>query len=157
MLRVKSSPKEAERLFDEFTYKYNTDPGAFGTGKAYAVKKNDDKEHSNYMVEFYDGAMELYNNYQVGEVLPHYVVTDYGVHIMYFSQKVVPGTIRSLGDYLTPAGYETVRDSFEEAIRTNKENSAFTSWQNERITYYQNEDNNKVHKYAKRYKSLYKA
>lgn len=153
-----TTAKEAERLFDEFTYKYNTDPGAFGTGKSYAVKKNDDEGHSGFMEEFYDGAMKLYDNYKVGDVLPELVVTDYGVHIMYFAQDVnVIGYKRQLGDYLTPGEYATVRDSFRDTIKSTKENNAFTAWQNERITYYQNEENNKVHKYAKRYKSLYEA
>ncbi|MDE7395724.1 MAG: hypothetical protein K2M95_06375 [Clostridiales bacterium] len=156
MAAVKSSPKEAERLFDEYTYKYNTDSGAFGEGKSYAVKRNDDTGHSGYMVEFYDGAMELYNGeeYTDGHVLPHYVVTDYGVHIMYLSKTVVPGTMLSLDDPLTHGAYKTVRESYEDTIRSSKENSAFQNWQNERITYYR-EKAGVVHKYAKRYKSLY--
>ncbi len=154
MYRVKNNPKEAERLFDSYTYKYNTDTGAFGYGSQYAVKKNDDEGHSGYMEEFYDGAMELYNNYSVGDVLPEYVVTDYGVHIMYFSQDVTPGYIRQLKDYLTPGAYKTVRETFYDTIKSTKENAAFTAWQNERITYYQ--DNEKVvTKYTKRYKSIY--
>ena len=59
--------------------KYNTDTGAFGYGKAYAVKRNDDEGHSGYMEEFYDGAIKLYDEHKVGEVLPEIVVTDYGV------------------------------------------------------------------------------
>lgn len=156
MARVASSPKEAERLFDEYTYKYNTDSGAFGHGKAYAVKRNDDEGHSGYMEEFYDGAMELYNGdeYAEGSLLSHYVVTDYGVHIMYLSKTVTPGTILSLDSPLTHAAYQTVRETYEETIRSSKENTAFQNWQNERITYYR-EKANVVHKYAKRYKSLY--
>ncbi len=162
MALVASNPKEAERKFDELTYKYNTDTGAFGYGKAYAVKRNDDEGHSGYMEEFYDGAIKLYDGenkygekYKVGDVLDEIVVTDYGVHIMYFSQAVVPGTIRTLNDYLTPGAYKTVRESFAEVIRTTKENNAFTSWQNERITYYR-EKPGVVKTYEKRYKSLYK-
>ena len=154
MALVASNPKEAERKFDELTYKYNTDTGAFGYGKAYAVKRNDDEGHSGYMEEFYDGAIKLYDEHKVGEVLPEIVVTDYGVHIMYFSQAVVPGTIRTLNDYLTPGAYKTVRESFAEVIRSTKENNAFTSWQNERITYYR-EKPGTVKTYEKRYKSLY--
>lgn len=149
------SDKEAERLFDDFTYEYNTDSGAFGQGKAYAVKRGDDEGHSGYMEEFYDGAMELAENYRQGDLLDHYVVTDYGVHIMYFSQNITGGTERRLDDPLTPAGYTTVRKSLEDTIRTAKENNAFTVWQNERITYYQ-ESRKVVHTYRKRYKSLYK-
>lgn len=148
------SPKEAERKFDEFTYKYNTDSGAFGTGKSYAVKRGDEEGHSGYMEEFYDGAMKLLENYKVGQLLPELVVTDYGVHIMYFSQDVIPGTVRALSDYLTPGAYKTVYETFEDTVRTAKENDAFTAWQNERITYYR-ENKNVVRTYVKRYKSLY--
>lgn len=154
MAPLSVSPYEAERKFDELTYKYNTDSGAFGYGKAYAVKRNDETGHSGYMEEFYDGAMALYNGYKVGQVLPEIVVTDYGVHIMYFSQAIVPGTIRTLGDYLTPGKYETVRSSLESKILSTKQNNAFTSWQNERITYYR-ENKKVVRTYEKRYKSLY--
>ena len=155
MAPLASDPKEAERKFDELTYKYNTDSGAFGQGKSYAVKRGDDTGYSGYMKEFYFGAMELYNNYRVGEVLPRYAITDYGVHIMYFSQRVIPGYERQLGDPLTPAAYKTVRETFEEKIRTAKESSRFTAWQNERITYYQEGANSVVHTYKNRYKSLY--
>ncbi len=153
MAPLKNNPAEAERKFDELTYKYNTDDGAFGYGKSYAVKINDEEDHSGYMEEFYYGAMELYKDYEVGQVLPHYVVTDYGVHIMYLSQKIEVGD-RLLSSPLTPAGYSTVRDTIESTIRTTKENSAFTTWQNERITYYQ-ESAGVVTTYKKRYKSLY--
>ena len=154
MSSLKVSAREAERKFDELIYLYSTDPGSFGAGKAYAVKRDDEKEFSGYMEEFYRGAMELYNQgYKEGEVLPHYVVTDYGVHIMYLAQKIERG-IRYLNDYLTPGEYRTVRDTFEETIRTSKENKEFTSWQNDRINYYR-ERANVVHTYKDRYKSIY--
>lgn len=154
MLPKANTPELAEREFDRLTYKYNTDTGAFGYGSQYAVKKNDDEGHSGYMEEFYDGAMKLYNNYKVGDVLPELVVTDYGVHIMYLSYVPTPNSIRPLNGYLTHGKYKKVYDTFEETIRTAKENNAFTAWQNERITYYQNNEKI-VHTYAKRYKSLY--
>ena len=152
---LKNNPKEAERKFDELTYKYNTDTGAFGTGKSYAVKRNDEEGHSNYMEEFYYGAMELYNDYTDGALLPHYVVTDYGVHIMYLSKTVKAGDMRGIDDPLTHAAYKTVGETYEAKIRSSKENAAFTNWQNERITYYR-EKAGVVHKYTKRYKNLYK-
>ncbi|MCI8413686.1 MAG: hypothetical protein HFE47_06320 [Clostridia bacterium] len=156
MSRVQSNPKEAERLFDDYIYKYNTDPGAFGYGKMYAVKRNDDEEHSGYMEEFYDAAIELYDGYNEGAVLPQYAVTDYGVHIMYLALKVKPGTRRNLDDYLTLGQYKTVRETLEETIRSTKEGSAFDAWAADRITYYQ--DNEKVvHTYPKRYKDIYES
>lgn len=159
MSRVSGSLRDAERLFDAYTYKYNTDSGAFGTGKAYAVKRDDEEEHSGYMVEFYEGAMKLYNGtderqYKEGEVLPEIVVTDYGVHIMYLAMKVRPGTVRGLDDYLTYGQYKTVRETLSETITSTKENNAFDTWAAERITYYQS-NKNVVRKYPKRYKSLY--
>lgn len=154
MYALEREPKQAERKFDEFTYKYNTDPGAFGQGKSYAVKRGDDTGHSGYMEEFYDGAMELATDYAEGQMLPHYVVTDYGVHLMYFSQNIKGDTERGLYEDLTPAGYSTVYKTLESTIKTAKENNAFTAWQNERITYYR-ENAGVVHTYPKRYKSLY--
>lgn len=158
MSPVAGNAYEAERTFDELIYKYSTDPGSFGYGKLYAVKRNDDTGHSGYMEEFYDGAMELYNNpeYKVGSVLPKYVVTDYGVHIMYFAMEATPGKILQLDDFTTPGRYEStkIRKTFEDTIKTAKENSAFDTWSAERIRYYQ--DNEKVvHRFRKRFKSLY--
>jgi hypothetical protein len=146
--------KKAERTFDRYIYDYNTDPGAFGQGKQYAVKRGDEDGHSGYMEEFYDGAMELATKYKEGDVLDSMVVTDYGVHIMYFSQNVVGGSRRGIDDPITPGAYSTVREELTKTIRTSKENEAFSVWQNERITYYQ-ESAGVVHTYAKRYKSLY--
>lgn len=154
MARLSSNPKEAERKFDEFIYKYNVDPGAFGYGKSYAVKRGDEDTFSGWVEEFYRGAMELYENYKVGDMLPKMVVTDYGVHLMYLSKVVVPDTTLGLNDYYTPAGYQSVRESFESTIRNTKENSKFTSWQNERITYYR-EKTGVVKTYEKRFKNLY--
>lgn len=155
MSSLKASPRDAERKFDELTYKYNTDPGAFGTGTTYMVKRDDPEGHSGYVEEFYDAAMKLYNDgYSVGEVLPEYAITEFGVHIMYLARKVTPG-YRELSDYLTPGEYKTVRETFEEKLRTTKENTAFESWQNERINYYRDQKN-WVHTYKDRYESLYK-
>lgn len=157
MYALRNDPRLAERKFDELIYKYNTDPGAFGHGKMYAVKDNDyeNEQYSGYMKEFYFGAMELHDDYKVGDVLPKFVVTDYGVHIMYYAMEFEPGYIRKLDDYLTPGAYEKVRDAFESTIKNTKEESAFNSWANDRITYYQNNEK-VVHKYEKRYKDLWK-
>lgn len=155
MAPLASSPKLAERKFDELTYKYNTDPGAFGYGKSYAVQYGDDDGHSGYMEEFYYGAMELYDEYEEGSVLPKLVVTDYGVHIMYLARKTSTGKILGLDDYLTYGAYSLVRDTIAETIRSTKENNAFDSWSAERITYYQ--DNEKVvHIHEKKFENLYK-
>ena len=119
------------------------------------VKRDDPEGHSGYVEEFYDAAMKLYNDgYSVGEVLPEYAITEFGVHIMYLARKVTPG-YRELSDYLTPGEYKTVRETFEEKLRTTKENTAFESWQNERINYYRDQKN-WVHTYKDRYESLYK-
>lgn len=153
MAALRNNPKEAERKFDDYIYLYNQDSGAFTAEKGYAVKKNDDDNHSGYMEEFYDGAMELYNNYSVGEVLPTYVVTDYGVHIMYYAGDVKKGEV-SVRDYLSAAQNSTYYDVFESTLRTTKEEVAYSSWVSERINYYLRKDGI-VTKYEKRYKSIY--
>lgn len=156
MKTVESDPYEAERLFDDFIYTYNTDPGIFNNAKGYIVEnKLEDGESETYMKEFAEGARELYKNYKVGMVLDDYVVTDYGVHIMYLASTTKAGEKKKLSDYQTPGRYTTYYDIIEKAIRTERENKEFQTWQNNRISYYRNIK--PIYKtYPKAYKDLYK-
>lgn len=70
--------------FDKLLYKYNDDPGAMNTDFKYAVKisgEYDDK----YDKAFALAAKKLYDNYQVGDVLMEPVVSQYGIHILFYS------------------------------------------------------------------------
>jgi len=137
MSQLAASPMEAERKMNEFIYKYNTDPGIFANDVGYAVKyKLDEGEKDTYMEAFANGAREFRDNgYAVGELLDHYVVTSYGVHIMYYagdtSKKVL-----GINDYQTAGRYNTVYDLIEDELLAQKNTSAITNWQETRIYYH---------------------
>lgn len=148
--------REAERLFDSLTYEYNTDTGAFGSVKGYAVAYElAEGENETYMQEFADAARDMYDTLQVGQLYDKQVITDYGVHIMYLASKTTAGQIKGLNDYQTPAEYKKVKELIEETITANKEAAVFRTWQEEKITYYE-DTMNIVTRYEKRYKDLYK-
>ncbi len=152
MQSVKGNVKSADKLFDDFIYLYNQDDGAFTATLGYSVKR-DDVNNSGYMKEFYDGAMELYNNYEVGDLLDNYVVTDYGVHFMYYAGKAKKGVV-SINDTMGYSTETTYYDNFYEKVRSVKEEEVFTRWQNERISYYQNKAD-VIKKNVKAYKDIY--
>ncbi len=140
MKTVENSAKEAERLFDDYIYLYNTDSGIFNNAKGYVVEKElESDETETYMQEFADGARELKNNsnYKVGMLLDYYVVTDYGVHIMYYANDTVAGERKDLSDWQTPGEYKQYYEILEETIKSDKESKEFEKWRSERITYYQ--------------------
>ncbi len=139
----------ADVKFDDLIYEYNTDPGAFGNNKGYAVKyKLGDGESETYMQEFADAARYMRDNLEVGQVYTEPVITDYGVHIMYLASTVTVGEV-SLYDYTTPGKLETYFDALKEPIVTARENAAYTDWENQKLSY-----NYKEH--ATLYENIYK-
>ncbi len=156
MKTVENDAYSAERLFDDYIYLYNTDPGMFKSDKGYVLESELlDGESETYMREFADGGRELKNNpkYKVGMILDEYVVTDYGVHIMYYANDTVAGERKDPSDWQTPARYKTYYDAIEESIRTAKEKDEFDNWRLNRIAYYQNIK--QIYTiYANRYKDL---
>lgn len=129
MLPLQANTRLADTKFDELIYQYNTDDGAFGNNKGYAVKyKLDDGEAETYMQEFADAARYMRENLAVGEVYYEKVVTDYGVHIMYFASTTKVGDV-GLFDYTTPGRVQTYYDALREPIFTARQNAAYNTWQ----------------------------
>ncbi|MCH5164240.1 MAG: hypothetical protein J1F36_04410 [Clostridiales bacterium] len=156
MAGVSANAYDAERLFDDLTYKYNTDPGAFGNETGYAVKyKLNDGESESYMQEFADAARSFRNEgYKVGQVYDEYILTDYGVHIMYYANDFEAGSTLGLNDYTTPGRYTLVKDQIRDDLLKSATSAAYTKWQNERIYYYRN-TKDIVNLIEKAYKDLY--
>lgn len=151
-----ANAKQAERKFNELIYKYNTDPGIFANDLGYAVKyKLDDDEEETYMQAFADGAREFRDNgYSIGAVLDNYVITPYGVHIMYYAGNTSK-KVAGLSDYQTAGQYKTIYDIIEAEVLESKKESAITNWQDTRIYYYKNTAN-KVNVKTKMVKDLIK-
>ncbi len=132
MARYETNVKLADRTFDDLIYQYNTDPGAFGNSKGYSVNK--DKSKNSYMEEFTDAALYMRDNLAVGQVYDEYVITDYGVHIMYLASTTKIGAV-GLYDYTTPGETETYYDVLAETIRTAREKVAYQTWETNILEY----------------------
>ncbi len=137
MAPLQARPMDAERKMNELIYKYGTDPGSFANDLGYAVKyRLDEDEDEAYMEAFAKGAREFRDNsYRVGQLLDHYVITTYGVHVMYYAGNT-SAQIKQLEEYQTAGGYKTYYDLLEEEVITEKSESAFQNWQDTRIYYY---------------------
>lgn len=73
--------------FEDMMYKYNQDPGNMNADFYYCVNVNDGVE-DQWEAGFTEGAIELYNDYNEGDVLVRPVVSSYGVHIMFYAGMV---------------------------------------------------------------------
>ena len=156
MARVSANAYDAERTFDDLIFKYNTDPGIFNNEVGYAVKyKLGANESETYMTEFAEAARAFRDEgYKVGEVYDNYILTDYGVHIMYYAADYESGDTLTLNSYKTAGRYTYVKDYIEKQLLTAATSAAFTNWQNERIYYYRN-TKKIVNLHEKTYKDLY--
>lgn len=135
MTPLESNVKSADTTFDDLIYLYNTDTGAFGNNKGYVVKyRLDEGESETYMQEFADAARYMRENLAVGQVYYNKVITDYGVHIMYFASTTRPGTVQ-LHSYTTPGEVETYYDVLKEPIKSAREQAAYTTWENNVLMY----------------------
>ncbi len=154
MLKLESNVQAADVAFDDLIYEFNTDPGAFDNNKGYVVKyKLNDGESETYMQEFADAARYMRDNLGVGQVYYEPVVTDYGVHIMYFASTVKVGEV-GINSYTTPGKVETYYELLEEPIRSAREKNEYTKWENNVLTH--NYDSH-VELFEKRYKDLWKS
>lgn len=152
MTPLKSNVKLADVAFDDLIYLYNTDPGAFGNNKGYVVKYElDVGESETYMQEFADAARDMRDTIAVGEVYSEKVVTDYGVHIMYYASNTKAGAV-DLYDYTTPGELKTYYDVLAAPIRSTRENAAYNNWEAQVLQY--NFDSHAT-LYEKRYKDLW--
>ncbi len=153
MARASASAYDAERKFDDLIYTYNTDPGIFDNATGYAVKyKLDEGEDETYMTEFAQTARAFRDEgYKVGDIYNEYVVTDYGVHIMYFAGEHHSGEKLNLNSYTTPGRYTLVKDVIKDELLQTKANNEFNVWSDERIQYYRY-----VLKIAKTHEKAYK-
>ncbi len=92
-----STSQDKVDAFREFIYKYNDDPGMINAANNYTIgvnkaqAENDDKYkvYSNYVTEFTDTAVELYNDGegQLGDV-SEAVITENGVHVLFYVGEI---------------------------------------------------------------------
>jgi len=122
-----ASLREADRRFTDFIYMFNTDPGAFTHPLGYAMP-HDRNADSGFMPEFADGGWELAYNYQPGQVLTNFRVTDFGVHIMFYASNPPANYTALLSSFQTPAEENTWFDIFYQEIRNARQRDEFNIW-----------------------------
>lgn len=79
--------------FIEWTYKFNTDPGMLNPVHSYIIAKSSSDmtgSDEKFVKEFVLAARDLANNPDKNSVV---VVTDYGIHILFYDGEVVPDDI----------------------------------------------------------------
>ncbi len=141
MAMASADPYVAERTFDELIYEYNTDPGIFGNEYGYAVKYDLGGDSETYMEEFAEAARAFRSEgYSIGQIYNNYVVTDYGVHIMYYAADYEAGYTLGLNDYATPGRYTLVKDYIEQELLEAARDAAFQVWRDERVFHYLNSE-----------------
>lgn len=147
-------PSEAEAIFDDYIYLYNTDPGAFTNTSGYAIKKVlYEGEYDQFMEEFAEIGRELYFNYSVGQVCPEYAVTDYGVHIMYYASDAIQGEV-NLYDYTNSSKTDKIFDVIHDEMESAEIALKFNAWQQEKIVNYLKRDDI-ITKYDSRFSDIY--
>lgn len=151
MKQYENDIARADVAFDDLIYDYNTDPGAFNNNKGYVVKDAD--SGNNYMEEFTDGARKLKKEYKPGQILPEKVITDYGVHIMYYASNCEAGE-RALNAYTTPGEVTTYYKTVSDDLLKVKRNAVYSAWEKNVLDANYN-DEKKVTIYEDRYSDLW--
>lgn len=164
-----ASLEEKARIFNQFIYTHNSDPGIQNATKDYVIGRavDEDKEsRSKMVVPFTEASRQLctnYDNYLLGDgtmdVLSGLVSTEYGYHIILFtgyadnmdiSTNVIEGS-DNLNSYNVNAHTnETYLQHIFDQLFTR--NSSYTTYQQGIISAYTNA--NKVVKYPSKYKEF---
>ena len=150
-----ANPENREWAFNGLIQKYNTDPGAFNNELGYIMPPKDSGISSGFMSEFEDGAYKLWDEYNVGDVLPEYAITSYGVHIMYLSSATQEGT-RTLWDFTSPMKLQTYGQAVKDFLLNKKQTENFTYMQKQIVNEYTKTGTAYVTIYEKRFSDLYK-
>ena len=159
-----------ERI-NELLFAFSTDNGSLNTYKGYAIEPTPEDGKEKYMQEFADAGRELI---EMGGKSYIMVATDYGYHVMFYSQTFNNAGYETLDKYLTSLGVtngaeelaklvadwdnqednKTFLYSFFDSIATDKINQELTKIQNELLNKHVYNDNGGVVRYPERYKDL---
>ena len=89
-------PNYDERI-KELLFAFSTDDGSLNTYKGYAIEPTPEDGKETYMQEFADAGRELLSMGKNSYIM---VATDYGYHVMFYSQTFNTSGYASLEDYL---------------------------------------------------------
>ncbi len=136
-----------EDRINELLFAFSTDPGSLNTYKGYLVSPAPDAANNEtYVQEFADGARQLLEKGNKSYVI---VATDYGYHVMFYSQKyeIAQPVYASLTDYLNKECADLLEDgqSWAEYFANMQENwSEFEETDNYLYVLYAELVNNKL-------------
>ncbi len=166
--------KEYENKINELLFAFSTDPGSLNTYKGYLIKPVPEGSNAEeYMQEFADGARELITMGGSSYIM---VATDYGYHVMFFSEVLDANYgFNTLTDYLNDLYgakdwvaelTEMLKDwnEYEDAenylyllgnsLFSTEANNAVTNYQREVLNKYRYAENGGVTIYEDRYADL---
>ena len=97
--KVNASTAKAnyDERIKELLFAFSTDDGSLNTYKGYAIEPTPEDGVETYMQEFADAGRELLSMGKYSYIM---VATDYGYHIMFYSQTFNTSGYASLEDYL---------------------------------------------------------
>ncbi len=180
-VEANASQSQYNERINELLFAYSTDGGSLNTYKGYAISPIPDASNTEtYMQEFADYGRKVVNG-EVGEKGYIMVATDYGYHIMFFSECYEAGSVYSdLTSYLNGECAEYLENGqtwaeyfnemkaewkdFEDTenyiyvllseLVSTKISQTVTKEQNDILNTYVYGENSKVVKYADRYQDL---
>lgn len=105
---------EYNEKINELLFAFSTDPGSLNTYKGYAIKPIPDGANTEeYMQEFADAGRELL---KMGKTSYIIVATDYGYHVMFYSQMFDNYNYDTLAKYLETFGIADGKQEFNNII-----------------------------------------
>ncbi len=170
-----AKPNYDERI-NELLFAFSTDSGSLNTYKGYAIEPTPEDGKEKYMQEFATAGRELINMGGKSYVI---VATDYGYHVMFYSQTFDNAGYETLVSYLNfvsgknldatawaqelenlVAEWDDQEDNktflyaFFNSISTNRIDQALTKIQNKLLNDHVYNENGGVVRYPERYKDL---
>ncbi len=170
-----ANPNYDERI-NELLFAFSTDDGSLNTYKGYAIEPTPEDGKEKYMQEFADAGRELLN---LGGKSYIMVATDYGYHVMFYSQTFNNDGYETLVSYLNFLSGESLDETawkqklkdlvddwdnqedndtflykFFDSVATTKVNNAFTKIQNALLNKHVYNENGGVTRYPDRYEDL---
>lgn len=94
-LAAAKTDAEKEAIFKNYIYTYNEDPGAMNADYLYVIGQ----ETSNMVDSFNEDARKLDKNGEYGAISEKLVVSDYGVHILFYAGRCE--NLFTISDYKT--------------------------------------------------------
>ncbi|MBQ8749626.1 MAG: hypothetical protein IJZ29_04090 [Clostridia bacterium] len=159
------TPEEKAKAYNEFVYKYNSDPGIQNANRDYVIgipnEEDEDEVRSNMVESFTEASRALYNNGE-GEIgsISGLVATEYGYHIIMYTGKIENIETNQNADEVclkldsirtTLHSEKTIFDEVLESLLTQQNKG-----EDVKMLYINDyKANNKVIKYTDRVKELY--